>query len=405
MHDKLKRKLLDLQNQRSQRWDAANAAMEANDQAAYDTAMDDIEDIDIELANTQKLLDKYQVPAPGRTPAAGIGSTGSTQHTDSVEIRNSNEYWNAFCGAIRNGVNRDMARRSDDYHILTDALTEGTDSNGGFLVPVDMQTRINELRRQFVSLRDLITVEPVSTLTGYRVLDTAPEKGFSLLNEMGEIKQDDEPKFSRYDYRVKDYALIVPISNDLLADNDAGLMEYLARWLAKKAVITENLEILKLLATLDTATVEDGTELASVKNALNVTLDPDISLRARFLSNQTSYNVLDSLEDKNGRPLMQPDITAGTGYQIKGKAVTAIANRILKDDATGSPLYVGSFADAITMFDRQVMEVATTNIGGKAWNTNTTEARAIMRFDMKFVDKAAVTALKLAAGKNAGIGG
>lgn len=399
-HEKLLRKLLDLKNQRAKHWTAALNALEGNDQAAYDAAMAKVDELDAEIDKNQKLLDKYQPPEPdtvaGNTP-------GGEHNTNLTELRSSNEYVRTFCDAIRNGITRRDARRSADYHVLTDALTEGTDTDGGFLVPVDLETRINELRRQFVSLRNLINVEPVTTLTGFRVLDTAPTTGFTKLSEMGDIPQDDQPKFSRYDFKVEDYGLIVPISNDLLRDNDAGLIQYLARWMAKKAVITENLEILKILAALEApVTLEAGQEIVGLKKVLNVTLDPDIALRARILCNQTSYDVLDNIEDNQGRPMMQPDITAGTGYQFKGKSIRSIGNAFLKDDETGSPLYVGSFADAITMFDRQVMELATTNIGGKAWSTNSTEARAIMRFQMKQVDKEAVVAVKLAAGKTDG---
>ncbi len=403
MRDKLMRKLLDLKNQRAVQWTAACTAVDANDEAAYNAAIAKVDEIDAEIAKNQKLLDKYQPPATDTV----LGNTvNGANNSNLAALRSSNEYVRTFCDAIRNGVTRRDARRSADYHILTDALTEGTDTDGGFLVPVDLETRINELRRQFVSLRSLITVEPVTTLTGYRVLDTAPTKGFTKLSEMGDIPQDDQPKFSRYDFKVEDYGLIVPISNDLLQDNDAGLIQYLARWMAKKSVITENLGILTILDSIeDPTTLDAGQEIVGIKKALNVSLDPDIALRARLLCNQTTYNVMDNIEDNQGRPMMQPDITAGTGYQFKGKGITAIGNTFLKDDETGSPLYVGSFADAITMFDRQVMELATTNIGGKAWSTNSTEARAIMRFQMKHVDKEAIVALKLAAGKTSGIGG
>ena len=397
--DELRRKILDLKNTRAHQWDDALNALENNDQAAYDTAMAQVDKSDAEIARHQKLLDKYQPP---ETDTVRGNTVNGANNSNLEDLRSSNEYVRTFCDDIRNGITRRDARRSADYHILTDALTEGTDTDGGFLVPVDLQTRINELRRQFVSLRNLITVEPVTTQTGYRVLDTAPTKGFTKLSEMGDIPQDDQPAFSRYDFKVEDYGLIVPISNDLLRDNDAGLLQYLARWMAKKSVITENLGILEILAAIEpSTTLEAGQEIVGLKKALNVSLDPDIALRARILTNQTSYNVMDNIEDNQG----QPDITAGTGYQFKGKPITALGNFFLKDDATGSPLYVGSFADAITMFDRQVMELATTNIGGKAWSTNSTEARAIMRFQMKQVDKEAVVALKLAAGKNAGVGG
>ena len=44
------------------------------------------------------------------------------------------------------------------------------DEDGGLIIPVDVQTKINEFRRQFLALENLITVESVSTKSGSRVL-------------------------------------------------------------------------------------------------------------------------------------------------------------------------------------------------------------------------------------------
>ena len=45
--------------------------------------------------------------------------------------------------------------------------------------------------------------------------------------------------FRKIAYKVEDYALILPVSNDLLRDTDEALLAYISRWLAKKQVITE----------------------------------------------------------------------------------------------------------------------------------------------------------------------
>ena len=391
---KYRRQLLDLMAKRKGFMDAAQTAFDNNDQTAFDAAMQNVSDLDTQINDINALIAAHEA-APATPPA----SPSAPAADDAVaQLRSSNEYVRAFCGAIRARMSPGMARDDDRFSVLLDALTEGVDENGGFLVPVDLQTRINELRRQLVSLRDLVTVEPVTTLTGYRVLDAAPTTGFTLMEEMGEIPTDDQPSFRRVGYSCKDYGLIVPISNDLLSDNNAGLMEYLARWMAKKAVITENKLILAVLAKLQPTAVAAGGELAAIKTALNVTLDPDIALNASILTNQDGYNWLDLLVDGNGRPLMQPDITAGSGYQIKQKPVTSASNRLLASGEGGAPLYVGDFKSFITLFDRQVMEFTSTNIGGNAWRSNSTEGRAIMRLDLQQMDGEAVAALELAGG-------
>ncbi len=391
-----KSELIDLADKRTKALDRADKAYRDHRKDDYDAAMADVDRLNEAIDMAQKLIAQEERDAA--LEQAHGGDRGLADVDRTAQIRASREYTRAFCNAVRARLAPVTARGRDGYDILLNALTEGVNENGGFLVPVDLQTRINELRRQFVNLRSLVHVEPVTAPTGYRVLDSAPTKGFTKMSEMGQVPTDDQPDFSRYEYKVEDFGLIVPISNDLLSDNDAALLEYLARWMAKKATLTENTLILSLLATVKSTTVAAGRELAAIKSALNVTLDPDIALNAAILSNQTSYNVLDLLEDSNNRPLLQPDISATSGYQIKGKHVTAVANRQLADTAEGSPLYIGDFTSAITLFDRQIMEFAATNIGGSAWRTNSTEGRAIMRLDVKQVDKDAVASLKLAAG-------
>lgn len=391
---KYRRQLLDLMAKRNGFMDAAQTAFDNNDQAAFDAAMQNVSDLDTQIKNINALIAAHEA-APATPPA---GPSVPAADDAAAQLRASNEYVRAFCGAIRARMSPSMARDAGHFSVLMDALTEGVDKDGGFLVPVDLQTRINELRRQFVSLRDLVTVEPVTTLTGYRIMDAAPTAGFAMMSEMSEISTDDQPSFRRVGYSCKDYGLIVPISNDLLSDNDAGLMEYLARWMAKKAVITENKLILAVLAKLQPTAVAAGGELAAIKTVLNVTLDPDIALNAAILTNQDGYNCLDLLVDGHGRALMQPDITAGTGYQIKQKPVTSAANRLLASGEGGAPLYVGDFKSFITLFDRQVMEFTSTNVGGNSWRSNSTEGRAIMRLDLQQMDGEAVAALELAGG-------
>lgn len=396
-----RRRLLDLSTQRSAQLQAAAAAMEANDQAAFDAAIAQVHDLDGQIANVQALIDA-QDATPAAPPAA---APTPEQERAANRRRSSNEYSRAFYDAVRMGATPRNARNfGDRFGILLDALTEtggnpaGTD--GGFLVPVDLQTRINELSRQLLDLSQLVTVESVTTLTGYRVIDTKPTTGFTKINsEMGQIPTDDQPSFTRVPYSVEEYSLIVPISNDLLSDETAGLMEYLARWMSRKAVLTRNGIILTKLATLTATDIAADGELAAIKAALNKGLDPAISANARMLTNQSGFNVLDTLEDSVGHPLLQQDVTQGTGRQVLGHGITFIGDAFLANVATkGSPLYIGDFKEFMTIFERQPMEFATTNVGGNAWRTNSTEARAIMRLDARVMDSAAAKLLCLAAG-------
>jgi HK97 family phage major capsid protein len=54
------------------------------------------------------------------------------------------------------------------------------------------------------------------------------------------------------------------------------------------------------------------------------------------------------------------------------------------------PIYLGDFKQYATMFQRQRMEIRSTDIGGNAWKTNSVEVRAIARKDASVFDSAAV---------------
>lgn len=399
----LRRKLNDLATQRAAQITAATNALEANDQTAYDAAMAEVGKLDQQITQIRNLI-SAQEATPAAVPSEAEQQRAEAAFQRGVQIRSSNEYHRAFFDAVRARVNPEAAAHAGErFGILLNALTESGNNgaDGGFLVPVDLQTRINELSRQLVDLSQLVTVEQVTTLSGYRVLDTAPTAGFVKVSEMGTIPRDQQPSFQRKSYSVEDYALIVPISNDLLNDNDAGLLEYLARWMAKKAVLTRNAIILTKLKTLTPVVVAADSEISMIKRVLNRTLDPDISRNAVLLGNQSVYDCLDQLVDNTKRPLLQPDLTAGGGELFKRRPIHTVSNAMLADLDAGSPLFIGDLKQFVTIFERQAMEFATTNVGGNAWGTNSTEGRAIMRLDAQIMDTDAAAYLQLAGGLDA----
>ena len=389
----MKKRLLDLQAKAKAIVDRMKEADKAGDQTAFDAAQAELAPISAEIARVKALMqaEENATPEPQNlAPAQGAASAPV----------NSSECIHAFCECVRAGAAGDRTRylqNADIVHraVKNEGMTEGTPADGGLIVPSDIQTMIREQMRALNPLSELFTVETVSTNTGSRVRDTAPTNGFTKVAEMGEISKDDKPAFAKVEFTVEDYALIVPVSNDLLNDTDQNLLAYLSRWLGKKAVITENKLLLTLLTALDgsAAAITESGALKAIKKLVNVTLDPIFGVSASFLTNQSGFNFLDSLEDNSGRPLLQVNPADRTQYMVGGRAVHVVSDAVLPNKTT-APLYVGDFKSFGTLFRRQAMEIASTNVGGNAWNTNSTEVRAITRLAVaKFDDKA------VAAGK------
>lgn len=308
----------------------------------------------------------------------------------------SNEYARAFCFALRNGITRKNGAGNENVKILFDALTETGNSgaDGGFLVPEDIDHTIRELRRELNPLAPLFTEENVTTLSGWRVIDTAPSTPMPEIDEMGTVPNNsDQPAFGKVTYTLGKRGLRIPISNELLNDNEANLMAYLGRWFAKKLVLTENYLLITALKTLTASALVSGsiTPDSAIKTILNKTLDPAISLSAVILTNQSGFDALDQLVDEMGRGLLQPDPTNATLYKMFGRRVVSVSDAQLPNTSNKPEFFIGDFKEFATLFRRDGFEVASTDIGGNAWATDSTEVRGIARLAVsKFDTSAAV---------------
>ena len=398
MRNQYLRKILDLKAKRAQHLQNAAAANDGGEIETYDKEMAEAKKLKDEIDRLQAVVDQMgDEPTPSTPQVAVPPDTGA-----GADVRASREYARAFAWAVTNGVNPRNARSvgGDQVGLLMNALTEtGGDpegSKGGFLVPVDMETRIRELRRSMVALSNLFHRESVTTSTGWRPVDTAPAEGFTLMGEMSQVPNAEEPKFRRVDYTIKKYGGFIPVSNDLLEDNTAGLLEYLARWFAKKGVLTENTLLLGLLNKLSPIAAAAGEELETLKTVLNATLDPAIAQSAQIITNQNGFNYLDLLVDGHDRPLLQPDPTQPTRKLFAGHAVTVLSNAQLKNAAGGAPVYIGDYDQYGTLFVRKGLEVQSTAVGGDAWRTDSTEIRGIARYDAQVMDTEAAAMVTLA---------
>jgi HK97 family phage major capsid protein len=154
-----------------------------------------------------------------------------------------------------------------------------------------------------------------------------------------------------------------------------------------------------LLNTLSASNLTVGKEIAAIKSLLNVSLDPEVAMNAVIITNQSGFDALDQMVSAtDGRPVLQPDPTTGTPMMFKSHRVVVVSDAMLPNrvvTTTGAtkgsyyPVYVGDYKLFGTLFRRQPLEVASTNIGGSAWATDSTEVRGIIRLDAQKMDSSA----------------
>lgn len=275
-----------------------------------------------------------------------------------------------------------------DFKNLVTSGTTGT-GNAGLTIPEDIQLQIRTLTRSFASLESLVNVENVTTSHGSRVYeklaDITPLK--DLDDESALIGDNDDPELTVVKYLIHRYAGITTVTNTLLKDTVDNIIQWLVNWAAKKDVVTRNAKILEVMGKAPKKPTIS--KFDDIKDLENNTLDPAIESTSSFITNQSGYNILSKLKDADGRYLMQPDVTSPDKYLIDGKPVIRIADKWLPDVSGSHPLYFGDLKQGITLFDRQQMQIDTTNVGAGSFEHDTTKLRFIDRFDVQLIDDGA----------------
>lgn len=318
------------------------------------------------------------------------------------KIRGDNEYMKAFQKALNTHQTPETARAQEEYNPLTKALTITGGStpgeDGGFLVPLDFDKRIIQETKDFFDIASLCNTEMVTTNSGWRAVEVAGQRTkLPKVDEMGTIGKSNQPKFKKVTYTLSQFGDRLPVSNPVMQDVDY-LMTYLAGWFGPKLVLTRNDLILSLLKNLEftaqTAST-DAAKIKAIKSILNKGLNTAHSRGAVLLTNQNVYDEMDGWAESSGKPLLVPDINSDFS-RFKGRPVHYADNDeigvITKASTNYDPLFIGNLRAFATLFDRGVMEMASTNVGGDAWATNSTEIRVICRLDAQMIDRTAVVA-------------
>lgn len=278
-------------------------------------------------------------------------------------------------------------------------MSEGVDADGGYTVPVDISTRIEQYPTADFSVEPYITTENVTTNKGARTYEA---KGtvvpFAKVDEGGAIPPVATPKFERKSYTISDKGGYVPVTKDLMNDSDTNLEAYLIGKLGEKRTATINDEFFSGM----TATGGEGQQDAPVdietindiKKIINVTIGS--AYNSQIMVNDDGWNWLDCLEDKNGRPLLTPygDSNNRVGeLSVGGSIITVVRvpKKVWASTETHMPIIIGDTKAAFKRFDRQQLELKISDVaavtGFNAFEQNGALIRAIMRDDAKVWDK------------------
>ena len=332
-------KILELREKRAKAWDAAKQFLDAKrgadgmlseeDTAAYDKMEQDVMNLgkEIERLERQAAIDAELSKATS-TPLTG--KPGAKMGKDETEKtgRASDEYKGSFWNAMR--VKAPMPS-------VLNALQEGTDSEGGYLVPDEFERTLVEALEEENVFRTLAHV--IKTSSGDRKIPVVASKGSaSWVDEEGAYQESDDA-FSQVSIGAYKLGTMIKVSEELLADSVFALEAYISKEFARRIGAREEESFFngdgkgKPLGIL---AAKDGAEVGvTAASATAITADEVIDLfyslkapyrkNAVWLLNDATVKQIRKLKDSTGQYLWQPSLVAGTPDTILGRPVKTSA--------------------------------------------------------------------------------
>lgn len=283
--------------------------------------------------------------------------------------------------------------------VMTNKMTEGSNVDGGYTVPEDVLTDVEKLREAEFSLEQLVSVEPVSTMSGRRTFKKRSQQtGFTKVGEGGKIGKKATPQYSILEYTIEKYAGYYPITNELLEDSDVNIYNDLIEWLAGDSRATRNNLIIEAINKKE-AVAFNG--LDDIKKTLNVTLGQAFKPTSVIVTNDDGLQYLDTLKDNDENyklsaspadPMKMVLCAGATTIPVK-----VVPNAVLATSENKVPFIVGDLKEGIRLFDRKKLNVLASNVavvgsGEEALNAyeeDLTILRGIEREDVEVRDEAA----------------
>ncbi|MGO5070356.1 phage major capsid protein [Roseburia faecis] len=332
-------KILELREKRAKAWDAAKQFLDAKrgadgmlseeDTATYDKMEQDVMNLgkEIERLERQVAIDAELSKATS-TPLTG--KPGAKMGKDETEKtgRASDEYKGSFWNAMR--VKAPMPS-------VLNALQEGTDSEGGYLVPDEFERTLVEALEEENVFRTLAHV--IKTSSGDRKIPVVASKGTaSWVDEEGAYTESDDA-FSQVSIGAYKLGTMIKVSEELLADSVFDLEAYISKEFARRIGAREEESFFngdgkgKPLGILAAA---GGAEVGvTAASATAITADEVIDLfyslkapyrkNAVWLLNDATVKQIRKLKDTTGQYLWQPSLVAGTPDTILGRPVKTSA--------------------------------------------------------------------------------
>ena len=325
--------IIELREKRAKTWSAMESFLDthrnekgvlsAEDDATYTKMENELDDLSREIKRMErKEMIESELNKPVSTPLTNkpMESLDDEDKKGKASKMYSKFFWNA------------MRKKSTTPEVMN-ALQEGTDSEGGYLVPDEFEKTLVEALEEENIFRKLAHV--INTSSGDRKIPVVASKGTaSWVDEEGTIPDSDD-SFTQVSIGAYKLGTLIKVSNELLNDSVFNLEQYISKEFARRIGSKEEDAFFNGNGTGKPVGIFNATGGAqtgvTTASATEIKADEVIDLfyslkapyrkNAVWVLNDATVKAIRKLKDGNGNYLWQPALTSDAPDTLLGRPV------------------------------------------------------------------------------------
>lgn len=312
-------KLTELQTKRAKIWQQAkdfldekhqeSDVLSAEDNATYEKMEADVVSLGKEI---DRLTKQMEIDNQLKMPTSQPLTTNPATDKQNIITNYSQDFWNLMRGQAP----------------VTNALKEGTDPDGGYLVPDEFEKQLIQKLHEANILRSISNV--IQTNSGEHKIPVVATEGTASWMEEEAAYTESNTQFSQVSLGAHKLGTLIKVSEELLNDFAFDLMGYLSEEFGRRLGDAEEKAFLTGTGSgQPTGMLNDttGATLGSTaKSSTDINFDDLIDLfyslrapyrkNAVFIMNDDTVKAVRKLKDKNDQYIWQPSVQAGQPDRI-----------------------------------------------------------------------------------------
>lgn len=218
--------------------------------------------------------------------------------------------------------------------------------DGGAVVPVETTELVKKPDIK-IDLTQLVKVVKVKSGSGKTPIASKSKGRMIKTSELEKNPELAKPKFIDVSWTIDSFRGQLGISQEMIDDATYDIMEFIEEDIYTQDINTKNYEIASILKT---AKVENASGLDGLKDVINKKI-PSV-YNVCLIVTDSMFAALDKVKDKQGRYMLQEDVTSPTGYKFKGKVIYTLPDEMLGNEGELKG-FIGDPKAFVTLFDRK----------------------------------------------------